>query len=250
MKPRLIVFSPGWNCEKYVRECLRSIHMQTYTNYVHVIVDDASTDDTYGEILKNKSDRVVVYRNKENMKWLHNAVKYLDRHIESDEDVIAVVDLDDWLTRPDVLEMVAKTYSKKGCWVTYGQCDCPLGKDAKRIRPAGPNPEILKKRDFRNGPWIFTHLQTFKAFLWKAIDKKDFLGPDSDYIPHSYDKALMFPILEMTPSKRIHFLNRIVYFYNQLNPLCNFRIHKQNKQINMSYKKWLRSKPRYEELKR
>jgi len=250
--PRLVVFSAGWNCEKYVGKCLRSIYAQTYKNYIHVVVDDASTDGTYSEILKYKSDKTVVYRNKKNIKWLNNAVKYLDLNIESEEDVIAIIDLDDWLIGTDVFRKVSKAYDRKGAWVTYGQCSCPLSGKKKRIRPAGATPEILKARDFRNSAWVFTHLQTFKAFLWNAIDKKDFLGPDGKYVLRTYDRALMYPILEMTLSDKICFMEGVVYFYNQGNPLCNFRIHRlgQDKEVLVSYKKWFRSRPRYGLLKR
>lgn len=247
MLSRLVVFSAGWNCEKYVGKCLQSIYAQTYTKYVHVIVDDASTDGTHSEILKYKSNKTVVYRNRKNVKWLHSAVKYLDLNIKNEEDVIVVIDLDDWLIGQNVFRKVVKAYSKKKCWITYGQCSCPLSGKKKKIRPAGANPEVLEKRDFRNGPWIFTHLQTFKAFLWNAINKKDFLGPFGEYISCGYDKTLMFPILEMTPSDKIHFVNKVMYFYNQLNPLCNFR---RNKNKQRFYKKWLRSRPKYNVLKR
>lgn len=252
MKPRLIVFSAGWNCEKYVEKCLQSIHAQSYKNYTHVIVDDASTDGTHREILKwrrreDKNKKTLVYRNKENVKWLCNASEYLDRHIKSKEDVIVVVDLDDWLIGTDVFEKVAKAYDRRGCWITYGQCRCPLSGKKKKVRPAGANPEILKSRDFRNSSWVFTHLQTFKAFLWRAVDKKDFLGPDGEYISCSYDRALMYPLLEMTPSDKIHFLNAIVYFYNQSNPMCNFRRDADKQRF---YFHWLGSRPRYKVMKR
>lgn len=243
---RFVIFSAGWNCEKYVGKSIRSVRNQTYTNYVHVVVDDASTDETYDAILKHMTGQTMVYRNGRNRKWLYSAVKYLPLNIRDEEDVIVVLDLDDWLIGTDVLEKVAEAY-RKGCWITYGQCMCPLSGKKKKIRPAGADPEILKKRDFRNSPWIFTHLQTFKAFLWNRIDKKDFLGPFGGYIPCSYDRVLMCPILEMTPSDRIHFLNRIVYFYNQENPLANFRVNKEKQRF---YKKWLKSRSRYEILKR
>ena len=243
---RFVIFSAGWNCEKYVAKSMRSVQEQAYTDYVHVVVDDASTDGTYDEILKHRTGRTVVYRSGNNRKWLPNAVEYLPFNIRSEEDVIVVLDLDDWLIGTDMLGTVAEAY-KRGCWVTYGQCSCPRGSKKKKIRPAGANPEILEERDFRNSAWVFNHLQTFKAFLWNNIDKKDFLGPSGEYIPCSYDRVLMLPILEMTPSDRIHFLNRVVYFYNQENPLCNFRTNKDKQRF---YKEWLKGRPRYEVLKR
>lgn len=244
---RFVVFSAGWNCEKYVGKCMESIANQNYSDYVHVIVDDASTDRTCEKILEHVTSHTIVYRNKKNVKWLSNAKIYLGRNIKSDEDVIMVVDLDDWLIGENVLEKVARAYNENKCWVTYGQCACPLGSKRKKVRPAGPTPDILEKRDFRNSPWVFTHLQTFKAFLWNAIDKRDFLGPGGKYIPCSYDRALMLPILEMTPTDRIHFMNEVVYFYNQENPLANFRINREEQRF---YKAWFKGRPRYKVLKR
>ena len=52
--PYLIsVIIPTYNCEKYIRECLDSIVNQTLgiNNIEVIVVDDASTDNTY-EIAK------------------------------------------------------------------------------------------------------------------------------------------------------------------------------------------------------
>lgn len=57
MKDFLVtVIVPAYNHERYVLECLESIHNQTYRNFLWVVVDDFSKDRT-PEILKEHKDR-------------------------------------------------------------------------------------------------------------------------------------------------------------------------------------------------
>lgn len=44
--PLVSIITPSYNSEKYILETIRSVQQQTYTNWEHIIVDDASTDFT------------------------------------------------------------------------------------------------------------------------------------------------------------------------------------------------------------
>ena len=41
------------NCEQYIEDCLQSIKKQNYNNYEVIIIDDASSDNTYKVIQQN-----------------------------------------------------------------------------------------------------------------------------------------------------------------------------------------------------
>ena len=53
--PLISVIVPCYNDGKYIKECLRSIHEQTYANYEIIIINDGSTDTYTNEVLKNLS---------------------------------------------------------------------------------------------------------------------------------------------------------------------------------------------------
>lgn len=63
------VIMPAYNAEKYISEAIESILNQTFKNYEFIILDDASTDDTW-EIIKKYADkdkRIIPIKNKKNL---------------------------------------------------------------------------------------------------------------------------------------------------------------------------------------
>jgi len=242
---KFVIFSCGYNCSKYVKKHIESIKNQKYDNYVHVIIDDNSNDDTIKIIEENKHDKLVTYRNYKNSKWVSNALQYLDSHIESDEDVVVIVDMDDWLAHDYVFKKLNEVYTNKKAWMTYSLFKYPNGKDSNWIPKYSFDNFI--KRDFRKHIWSFTHLRTFKSFLWQNLNKEDLKGPDGSWTQYTYDMALLFPMLEMCQLNKIKFIKNIMYVYNNENPL---QVEKKFKGVQQAMGRWFRSKPKYDRLER
>lgn len=240
---RFLVFSAGFNSEKWVRKNILSVKKQKYKNYVHVIVDDATTDRTKRFIELLNHDKLEVHRNEKNLRWIHNAIKYIDLHTKSDEDVIVVVDLDDWLASPYVLQTLHETYTKYKCWITCGGYASFIGNKITGVKNLNQSLENRRIRD----QGCFTHLKTFKSFLWNNINKDDLRGADGRYVKCTYDRAIMYPMAEMTPIDKIQFVNELSYIYNQSNPLSICNIENKNQKTN---KKWFNKKKSYEKLYR
>ena len=242
-----IIFSSGYNCKDYAIKNIESVQNQTYKNYTHIIVDDHSTDDTYEKIMTYKDDKVISYKSAKNRKWLANSIDYLLPNIIDDESIIVVLDLDDWLADNTVLSKLNDIYEKKKCWVTYGSLKYSRLNNPKFL-PKNPKQAVkIINRSFRKSKWIYTHLQTFKAFLYMNIDQRDFKDDDKKFIKYSYDRCLMYPILEMTPSNKIRFIKDVLYIYNSENPnnLSKILPEEQSK-----CKKLIKNKVRYKILKR
>jgi len=235
VKPRFIIFSPMYNNENYVKIHMDSVKNQTYVDWEHVIIDDNSTDKTYSIISNELTDsRCHVIRNKANLKWVANAMAFLPHYARPD-DVIVCLDGDDWFSDWHVLEYLSKIYNE-GIWLTYGQFG------ATNPHWHGHRAEPFRNRCFRSHKWVFSHLKTFKYFLFMAIKNDDLKGPNGKYTPMTYDMAIMFPMLEMTPSDKIMFVNKILCIYNIDNPIC---VEKQDKSLQISLDHWFRSKTPY-----
>ena len=282
---RFIIFSAGANCKSFIDKHMESVKSQKYTNYVHIVVNDYSLDNTSSKIAKYGHKKMRVYKNAKSLKWLENAVNYLPQNILSPDDIILVLDLDDWLAHDRVLEKINYVYHIYNCWLTYGQFRQEFSLDTclarakenrdiikllgldyrmivekttekarniknihKVIKPSGPIlPDILEEKKYREeNTYEATHPKTFKAFLWNRINKNDFKGPDGQYAPCCYDRALMYPMLEMCPADKIRFINEVLYIYNSSNPLC---VGWGNRSQQIKYETWFRNKPKYEELK-
>jgi len=247
-EPKFIIFSCGRNCSPFVEKHISSVQSQTYGNFRHILVDDASTDTTYTQALALADRRAFIWQNGTNQRWLYNSVHYLTPNIIDDEEIVVILDMDDWFPNNNVLSEVADTYLKKDCWVTYSKVQ---RSHLTQPDPYGPYPEnVIRKRNFRRYGWRFHSLKTFKAFLWKAIDYKDFLDRDGNFKRYSWDLALGFPILEMTPPTKLVFIPKVLYIYNTANPLSVINQDRKVKLSRQFDEQFFRRKLPYNILKR
>ena len=83
------------------------------------------------------------------------------------------------------------------------------------------------RQNFKQHPFIFSHLRTFRAKIWQAIDEKDFIDSSGNYYKTAWDLAIMYPLLEMTGGQGCKFIDEILYVYNMENPLNDCIAHKE-----------------------
>lgn len=98
--PLISVVMPVYNMSPYAGEAIESILNQTFTNFEFIIVDDASTDNTWNIIRSYKDKRVIAVQNKTNLG------NYPSRNIGmrlAKGKYIAVMDSDD-IAMPERLE--------------------------------------------------------------------------------------------------------------------------------------------------
>lgn len=234
-----VIWSAGWNCENYIRQHMESVNNQSYTNYTHMIVDDASTDNTWKEINKYKTDKCLMFINHANKKNASNIVSILRPRVKA-TDIVVNLDLDDWFAHKDVLARLNEIYSTEKCWTTYGHYKHLTSK--KGIPMEGYPPDVIRDRTFRESHLYWHHPRTFKGFLLHNIDPDDLKDPDGTFIPNTWDLAVGFPILEMTPPEKLRYIPEILMVYNALNPL---RIPSRARGKRREY---FRGKPKYKRL--
>ncbi len=104
--PAVSVCIPTYNGEKYLRECLDSVLMQTFQDFEVLAVDDHSTDGTMGilEEYSTRDSRVRVYRNERNQGIAPNWNRCLEK---ANGDWIKFVFQDDTIANDCLEKLVA-----------------------------------------------------------------------------------------------------------------------------------------------
>ncbi len=92
----LSIIMTVYNGEKYVSQTIESILSQSYNSFEFIIIDDASTDNTYQicEKYSLQDNRIRLYKNKQNL-WVVKTRNVLLDKISSDSKYIAIIDADD-----------------------------------------------------------------------------------------------------------------------------------------------------------
>jgi len=168
------VFVPFYNVENWIKKTIRSIKRQDYDHYECILVDDMSTDNS-AQIAEQEisgDDRFKLIKNTEKKYVLKNLADTITRFNPNDEDVIVVVDGDDWLSRKDALTLLKNIYEQEECWLTYGSyLEYPAmqrGKFAKKI----PD-EIIERNEIRRYPWVTATYKHSNTEYGKILIKRD-----------------------------------------------------------------------------
>lgn len=97
--PPVSIVLPMYNAAEYIKECVDSILMQTYSDFELLIIDDGSTDDSVEILEKYDDQRIRLIKNE------HNFIASLNLGLkESRGKYIARMDADDKM-KPHRLEM-------------------------------------------------------------------------------------------------------------------------------------------------
>ncbi len=124
------------------------------------------------------------------------------------EDVIAWVDADDWLAKPDALARVAKWYADDSdLLLSYGSFIDSAGVAPTWMRAYPPDADV------REHEWMASHLRTFKAGLFQRLTPED-LQLDGEWLSLGVDQAVMLPMREKACYTRRHFCPVPLVVYN------------------------------------
>ena len=115
---RFVFVVPSYNNKEWYKRNLESIFKQTYDNYRVIYIDDYSPDGT-GELVEKyiaaigRQDQVTLIRNEKRIKAMANIYKAIQ--LCDDNEVIVMLDGDDWLYSLDVLKELNTVYKNKEC---------------------------------------------------------------------------------------------------------------------------------------
>lgn len=210
---RFVIIVPFRNCSAFLRRCADSILGQDYGSWVAYFRDDASVD---GGLSSLPSDaRIVPQRTDVRMGGLANIHEGIMSNGLSPNDVVCVLDGDDYLVGSRALSTVASLYESTGCLVSYGQYENEFG-DVGHCR-AYSRPEFER---LRSCGFVASHLKTFRYSVYLEAMRQDpecerYMYKDGKFIDMATDVALMTPLLEIAGFDRVAFNPQVVYHYTQ-----------------------------------
>jgi glycosyltransferase involved in cell wall biosynthesis len=207
---RFIFIIPFRNTKLYIKDCAISLIQQNYKNWVAIFCDDASDDGTVENIPHD--DRFIIKINHERINALLNIHKNIISLDLADDDIICILDGDDYLYRKDALNVINSLY-KDDTLLTYGQY-LVNGNSIGHCR-AYTYEEFDNLRNL--GFWA-SHLRTFKYKLYEELTRQDpelecYRDKNGMFYSMCCDVATMTPLLEIAGFDRIKFNEHPIYFY-------------------------------------
>ena len=233
-------------CVDYLGLCLQSIRAQSFEHWQAIVTLDAGDERTAAAAAaaSGGDDRIDVRRNSRRLYAMTNLLAGIRRSDAAPEDVIVILDGDDWFASDRALERIVAEYDRSGCWMTYGSwiANDPgrTGEGAGRW-PAYPDGTTA----FRQTTWLGTAVRSWKKWLWDMIDDRDFRDPEGQYIKVAEDQATMLPMLEMSGTDRARHIADVLMIYNRTTPHACGKVHLDLMRETAAY---VRSRPAYRRL--
>jgi FkbM family methyltransferase len=230
----IAVISPFYNCQDYIASCIVSVASQDYENYIHVLIDDNSTDDSFNiaartidQLPEDIKKKFTLIKNDKNLGAVYNQVNWI-RKVSSDDAIIMMLDGDDTLVNDNsIFSFYNTVYADNAAEFTYGSCwsmvdSIPL--------IAQPYPEDIKRsKNYRNYHfnWIlpYTHLRTFRKSLINTIDDSMFKDDSDQWYRAGGDGAVFYALIEAADPSKVICIPDIVYNYNDINPLNDYKVN-------------------------
>ncbi len=241
----IVVLIPSYNNKEWFEYNVGSALAQNYSNFRIIYIDDASTDGT-GALVEeyirewDTEHRVSLIRNTERYGALCNT--YRGVWLCQPNEIVAILDGDDWFAHVNVLAKLNEVYSDPDVWTTYGQFRYyPCGSPGwARELPQ----EVIQKNGARYYDWVTTHLRTFYAGLFQKVDVQD-LFYNNQFFTTAGDLAYTWPIIEMA-GVHSRFIPDVLYVYNIASQLNDHKVA-ANLQIYFTYV--IRGKKPYQPVK-
>ncbi len=176
---KLVVVIASYNNKSWYKKNLDSIFDQQYSNYRVIYIDDCSPDNTGNMVEaylneKGQSDRVTLIKNPINRGATAN--RYTGSHLCQDDEILLILDGDDWFAHNNVMNVINRAYANENTWMTYGQYQRYPTKEKGHCK------KLPDSFDHRASTCFYTsHLRTYYAKLFKKIPKQHFIYKDDFY---------------------------------------------------------------------
>jgi glycosyltransferase involved in cell wall biosynthesis len=218
-KPMVVVIASYKNKQWYKKN-LNSVFSQKYSNYRVIYTDDCSPDGTGNYVskyllTKGVMDKCTLIKNEARVGALANDYRAI--HSCDDEEIIVILDGDDWFAHDEVLKSINEAYISDQVWLTHGKfIHWPHGY-VEPLSKAYPK-SVIESNSYRkmNSP---LPTRTFYTWLFKKIRVEDLMR-DRIFFTRTRDAAMMYPLIEMAAERHV-FIDDINYIYNRINSISD-----------------------------
>lgn len=213
---RFVFIIPFRNVKDYITQCADSLIKQKNKNWIAIFCDDESTDNSIDYIPSD--ERFFIRRNEKRLTALPNIHYGIVESNLNDDDIICIIDGDDFLFRQDAIDIIDGLY-QDDTLLTYGQYVWPNGQIG-HCKPYSKN----EFDSLRKGGYWASHMRTFKYKIYKELIKQDpnlncYKDEDGNFFTITADVATTTPLMEIAGFKRIKFNPEPIYYY---------RLHQNN----------------------
>ena len=212
----------SYNNESNIYNNLLSIIYQNYQNWKIYYTNDCSKDNTHNLFHKiideyNLKDKTYYIKNEKNMKQSY--CKYYTYKLLKNNDIVCILDGDDWLSTNTALSLLANEYNNSKNLIVYSGYHVFYDNNIiKSVNGTEYPNEIKKKSEYRKyKSWLFTHLKTGYAWLFKKIPET-YLKKNDIWLDRCTDLAEMYSVSEMA-NVNVKHLDKILYVYNKNNSM-------------------------------
>lgn len=221
----ITVVIASYNNSVWYEKNLESIFSQKYSNFNVVYVDDNSRDGTADLVeayVRNKgyADKVTLIRNQKNIGSAANFYKAIHFYCK-DDDIVTIVDGDDWFCNDYALSIINRTYDDSQVWLTYGsyldltfystRYDVPCyDVDSDEFR-------VNKRLPYFAAGFIPGHPLTCYAWLYKQIPLRRFLY-GGVFARVASDVIRCYSLFDMAVN-HFRYIPKVIYCHNVLSPI-------------------------------
>jgi|TARA_B110000908_G_scaffold167209_1_gene219746 glycosyltransferase involved in cell wall biosynthesis len=223
---RIVIISPTYNSANYIENCIKSVVTQDYDNYLMIVIDDCSTDNTYSIAKQYESENIKVIRNEVNKGAVCNQIESIKKYCDKD-DIVMFLDGDDSLVNNNQILHFYNNLYDGTTEFSYGSCWSMVDKIPLVAQPY-PD-EIKKQKKYReykfNWNMPYTHLRTFKANLLDGVDDSNFQDENKKWYKAGGDGSIFYTLIEQCDPDKVKVVSDVVYNYNDINPLNDYKIN-------------------------
>jgi FkbM family methyltransferase len=236
---QIVVISPFYNCSKYIEKCIASVAAQDYDNYLHYLINDASTDDSADVVKTALSNlpqelkgKFLLINNKENRGAVRNQIENI-RPLDDDA-IVMLLDGDDTLVNDNTVFSYYNSIYDGSTEFTYGSC-WSMADSIPLI--SQPYPQTVRQnKTYRQHHfnWIlpYTHLRTFKKHLLNSCEDIQFKDDAGQWYRAGGDGSVFYSLIEVADADKVKCLQDVVYNYNDVNPLNDYKVNGQEQNKN------------------
>jgi glycosyltransferase involved in cell wall biosynthesis len=276
MKNKIKIIVPFYNPGNFLDRCVNSLLTQDYDNYEILFIDDSSTDGSFakipsvkyktneeGEFLKDDNGEPIIdkmhpllsntkclninaWKSGERVTALPNIHNGIMQFADNPDDIVIILDGDDFLFNRTVLSDINDFYVKNTeCWLMYGSSKVTNGHPCYASKYSEEEFENIRRAPFR-----VSHIRTFRAGLYHQIEKQDptyscMKNIEGNWYTVSYDACIIFPMLEMAGYEHVFYNENPFYVYNVDNPISDDRL---NMQLKMDVKREVIQKTKFNKI--